>query len=140
MNGGHYFARFASPEVLGVVRAAIIVTALPAALVSCCDFNNTCTDLGCIDDGLRVELEGTFPPTLTVDVIAADGERRTHQCTDAHPCSILFEGFYPELVTVRVTWDGNTEMVTARPKYTESWPNGRCCPPPCRTATVSIAL
>ncbi len=140
MNGGHYFARFASPEVLGVATAAIIVTALPAALASCCGLNDTCTSIGCVYDGLRVELEGTLPPTLTVEVIAADGERRTEQCADGHPCSIMFEGFYPEVATVRVTWDGNTEVVTARPKYAESRPNGRCCPPTCRTATVSIAL
>ncbi len=138
MNLGHYFARFASPKVLGVATAAIIVTALPAALVSCCGLTNTCTTIGC-DDGLRVQLEGTLPPTLTVEVIAADGERRTELCADGHPCSILFEGFYPEVVTIRVTWDGDTEVVTAQPKYEESRPNGRCCPT-CRAATVSIAL
>ena len=139
MNGERYFARFSSPEVLRVATAAIIVTALPAAIASCCGLNDTCTLIECVD-GLRVELEGTLPPTLTVEVIGADGERRTEQCTDDHPCAILFEGFYPEVVTVRVTWDGNTEVVTAQPQYAESRPNGRCCPPTCRRATVSIAL
>lgn len=139
MNRGHHFHRLASPTTIGAVTAAMLVIALPAALASCCGFNNACTLVGCLD-GLWVELEGTPPPGLTVEAIAGDGERRMEQCTDVDRCSILFEGFHPEEVTVRVTWDGNTEVVTVRLKYAEFRPNGRCCPPTCRTATVSIVL
>ena len=135
MNRGH--PRFASPTALGVVTATILVTALPAALASCCGFNDLCTLIVC-NDGLQVVLEGTLPSGATVEAIAAGGERRTEQCAHA-PCLVLFEGFHPEEVTVRVTWDGNTEVVTARLKYTKSHPNGRRCPQ-CRRATVSIAL
>ena len=137
MNRGH--PRFASPTALGVVTATILVTALPAALASCCGFSDICTLIGC-NDGLQVVLEGTLPSGVTVEAIAAGGERRTEQCAHVDPCSVLFEGFHPEEVTVRVTWDGNTEVVTARLKYTKSRPNGRCCPPTCRAATVSIVL
>ena len=136
MNRGHPL--FASPTALGVVTATILVTALPAAVASCCSSNATCTQIG-RDDGLKVVLEGTLPSGVTVEAIAAGGERRTEQCAHA-PCLVLFEGFHPEEVTVRVTWDGNTEVVTARLKYTKSRPNGRCCPPTCRVATVSIVL
>ncbi len=139
MNSGHHFTRFASPTALGAVAAAILVTALPAVLTSCCGSNDTCTQIGC-DDGLKVVLEGTLPSGVTVEAIAAGGERRTEQCAHVDPCSVLFEGFHPEEVTVRVTWDGNTEVVTARLNYAESRPNGRCCPPMCRTATMSIVL
>jgi hypothetical protein len=137
MNRDH--PRFASRAALGVVTATILVMALPAALASCCSFNDVCTLIGC-NDGLQVVLEGTLPADVTVEAIAAGGERRTEQCADVDPCSVLFEGFHPEDVTVRVAWNGNTEVVAARLEYTEYRPNGRCCPPTCRTATVSIVL
>ena len=119
--------------------ATAAVIALGISLTSCCAVNTACTLIGC-DDGLVVEVEGNLPPGVSVEAVAGDGERRVKECAQGTFCVVVFEGFHPNEVTVSATTGERAVTVTVEPEYAELRPNGRCCPPTCRTATVSIVL
>ena len=52
----------------------------------------------------------------------------------------LFNGFHPKEATIHVSTDANMETVTVKPDYETQRPNGRCCPPTCRSAVVEVAV
>ena len=126
------------------IALAFSCAALLVGLASCCAFNDVCTLVGC-NDGLQVHVSGDLPAELpvTVEAVARDGERREREALCAgqpRVCQASFEGFWPEEVMIRVTSGSRSVAQTGRPSYSTLRPNGRCCPPSCRTAAVSIAF
>lgn len=118
-------------------RGALVAAGNLLAFAGCCVGADLCTLIAC-DDGLRVELSALPSIPLTIEVVSDDGQRRTATCEADLPCGAVFENFYPAAVTVNVTGGGTTFSVTAEPDYVTQRPNGRCCPPTCRTALVVV--
>ncbi len=133
-------ARNAWTPVVHATIAVIICAGIPATLGSCCGLSNTCTLIGC-NDGLQIEVGGDIPLTpVTVEATSDTGERRVAQCEHDDFCFLVFEGCHPEVVTFRISWEGGIKTLEAQPEYEVSQPNGRCCPPTCRSTTVAITI
>jgi hypothetical protein len=94
-----------------------------------------CTSAGC-QDGLALHFGPEVPDSLHIEVTAGDGTQRTADCFGCP--SIGFDGFYPEYVTIRLSWDNETISMSYWPTYAVHQPNGPDCPPTCRGSLLII--
>jgi hypothetical protein len=122
---------------------AILALALAPGASSCddpVDPLKVCTLMGCID-GLDIILTGSVPDSVTIEATSSGGETRTAECVRSDGCGdVAFEGFHPEKVTVRISWDGGSVAVTLEPAYSVSQPNGPDCGPTCLYSRVVVDL
>jgi hypothetical protein len=100
-----------------------------------------CTLIGC-SDGLTVEVHATSGMRVEVKASAAGDEMRTGTCTvlPSGTCTVRFDDFKPESVSLVVSSEGQPATVTVTPTYEVVQPNGPDCPPACHQATVSVEL
>ncbi len=101
-----------------------------------------CTDMGCYNDGLIVELQGTMADEFTVMAEAVGEEPRVMECSPAAPCgsTVFFEDFTPEQVRVTYSSAAGSIERTFSPTYVVARPNGPHCPPACRQGTVQFQI
>ena len=121
----------------GVAATLVMLLAGPA----CNGIGPTvCTLIGCT--GLIVDVTGAASQTpVTVVVTASDGSTRSGTCTSATgTCLVPFLDFTPASLTVRVSSGTQSTELTVQPVYLVTRPNGRDCPPECRSTRVAIAL
>jgi len=100
-----------------------------------------CTDAGCFD-GLTVQIEGTLPTAFVLEAVAPAGPPVIVECPDSAMCgsNIFLEGFTPEEVTIRLSFDSDSVSETFNPFYETNQPNGPDCPPECLVASVTVLL
>lgn len=121
---------------------ARIATLALLSLASGCNVLNPrdCTLIGCV--GLLIEV-GSVPAQtqVTMTLTAPDGSSRSRTMTcGSGTCIASFPDFTPPTVTIRVTTADRSSEVTTQPAYEVTHPNGRGCPPECRTARVTVTL
>ena len=100
-----------------------------------------CTQIGCTD-GLTVQIEGTLPTAFVLEAVAPVGPPVIVECPDSALCgsNIFLEGFTPEEVWIRLSFDSNSVSETFNPVYETFQPNGPDCPPECLVASVTVLL
>lgn len=134
------FTRFA-------FRLSIVLTLAFAVSCSYSDDNTwdnipvICTLIGCTD-GLTVQIEGMLPTTFVLEAVAPVGPPVIVECPDSALCgsNIFLEGFTPEEVTIRLSFDSDSVSETFNPFYETYQPNGPDCPPECLVASVTVLL
>jgi hypothetical protein len=116
----------------------------------------TCTLAGC-GFGLEVVFEGAIPDDYTLAAATPEGETLTVRCLDGvgqypdnyfprnrygvcTPTGVNFLEFAPDLLTITVTWDGQSVTQDFQPVYEVQHPNGPACSPACRVGQVTLAL
>ncbi len=136
-----------------------IATLLILVSLSCSLFDRLrspiqmCTLIGC-QDSFVVDLTDDIPDNFTLEAVGPDGESRTVRCVDGRKqeqspglqesrtvCldkTIFLYDFTPEQVTLTVTWQNGQLTQMFDPVYSTFQPNGRGCPPKCRTAHVEV--
>jgi hypothetical protein len=121
----------------GIAATLVMLVAGPACNVV---GPGACTLIGCT--GLVVDVTGAASQTpITVVVTAPDGSTRSATCTTATgTCPVSFPDFTPASLTVRVSTGTQSTELTVQPAYLLTRPNGRDCPPECRSARVTVAL
>lgn len=134
-------------EVTRVVKETVLETIVEAVLETVCE----CTLLGC-SDALTIRLKGDLPETLTVHVTDLSNTSVTVDCTQDRGktrCKrdkrgaierIEFPDYTPCQATFTFYLQGRTVTKTITPNYAFVYPNGRYCPPRCKTAEVTIDL
>lgn len=116
-------------------------TAAALAVLGCDEPLHACTLIGCVD-AVVVELLGVPAQTvMTVEVDApgATPQMRTCSTSDGR-CAVTFESFAPETLTVLVSGGAESVAFTVQPAYVISRPNGRDCPPECRSTQLTVQL
>ncbi len=118
---------------------------LTLALAASCSYSDNipvpCTLIGCTD-GLTVQIEGTLPTAFVLEAVAPAGPPVIVECPDSALCgsNIFLEGFTPEEVTIRLSFDSDSVSETFNPFYETYLPNGPDCPPECLVASVTVLL
>lgn len=115
--------------------------ALPALLLlafaACNSGTRVCTLIGC-SNGLTVTVANAPAGPVTVRARVPDSQSAVSaECTGGSLCTVRFEDFTPERVTVEVIAGGATRTVTVTPAYTVSQPNGPNCGT-CRFSNIAI--
>jgi hypothetical protein len=104
-----------------------------------------CTEIGC-SDGLIFDLIGDVPAEFDFLLMTPAGADIAAQCPaggELVRCQgdqVVVDGFAPEELTVRITWEAGDFVKTFTPAYEKVQPNGPGCPPVCQQATVAIDL
>ncbi len=128
-------------------RAGLLCLATAVALgaIACGRSTPTgrvCNVAACIGR-LNVVLGGAGAARVTSVQVSAGDSSRLWSCTVATPCTgaqgVVFSGFTPDTVTIRVATDSDTTALTLAPAYTTTPPNGSGCPG-CRSASVAITI
>ena len=106
-----------------------------------CNFARSCTLIGCVN-GLFVEFSQPTPGPFRVEVRGTSSMTvHVYECTSATGCGqglAMFEDYFPQSVTIKLTTAAGTTTMSATPVYTESQPNGKGCGPTCRSARVTV--
>jgi hypothetical protein len=134
-----------SGERIGTLRSALsrrrtaLVVALAAyglnALLAGC--RRDCTELGCFERGLIVELAPTLAARGETHV-RVDFEGGSFSCPTNEPvCSI--DDHFPARVTLSWLRRDHVVRTAQRPvAYSETYPNGEHCPGRCRVGRVAL--
>jgi hypothetical protein len=128
------------------VRQYVAVAAIAtAAVVAGCDTTEplVCTQRGCVDHGLTVQLASTPTSAFRIDVRSQGSATvYVYDCPDPARCTShpFFPDFLPQQVEVTVTTGRGTVRQNAIPVYTTSRPNGEQCEPLCRRAAVTVSI
>ncbi len=133
------------------VIAVVLVVIFLFIFVSPLSPFHQCTLIGC-RDALDLTISREPHSEYTIKLTSNTGETRSVTCTPgtvsaSGPIDALCRtgivtvyGFSPAEVTVQITWQGGSYMVTKRPEYTTLHPNGIFCPPSCRLGKISLEL
>jgi hypothetical protein len=111
-----------------------------------------CTQMGCIDNVLRVSLTGDIPKRFTIKVAGTLGVTTTIDCPGDYQYSenkecredgalFMYDPLSPpEEATISVIWEDNVKTETVKPTCSIARPNGPDCEPECLTGHVTIEL
>jgi hypothetical protein len=123
-----------------MIRRRMWFLFLLAAAAFCAACDQLCELVGCTG-GLWVQLEGSLPDSFTVEVLVEENVLRAQHFANAgDDRGAFFRDFYPEEVTIRVSWATASVTASAQPDYRKWRPNGPDCPPECRMAEVVVDL
>jgi hypothetical protein len=115
-------------------RALLALVTLSAALGGC---RQQCTELGCIERGLVIELAPSIA-ARGVSRVAVAFDGTTQSCSSAVPTCRIDDRF-PERVTL--SWMKGDRAVRTEQRlvtYNEAFPNGEQCPGRCRVARLAL--
>lgn len=101
-----------------------------------------CNLVACAGNGLIVTVDSAPPGPLTVNARVPNGPDTTFtaSCSGDGRCTntLLFGNLFASEVELTIITTAGIRVRRVRPVYQTSQPNGRSCPPTCRSGRVTV--